>query len=392
MLLAEDGTPRLTDFGVARLGNRTRLTESGSLIGTFAYLSPEGCRSEDLDARTDVWSFGVMVFEMLAGRRPFEQRQAAAMVFAIINEPVPDLDTLRPDIPPALARLIQQMLAKDRDQRPRSMRQVGAELEEIMREIDTGVRSPRLSDPPPEPARSRFATPTPPEPPLLVTVKGEQPTQRLSTERRKRPLSRRMGLAAIALALLIVVAIVAVLALGGGDDSKKPKTTLIEPVAPGEYMVLVAQLEPLGGVAERDVTRFIVDDLDHTIGRDVPFSQIRLRTYPQIITSEADAHAAAQANQAAVIVWGNYDPDAVELEIQVGATTAFPYNAFPRQTLEKTGNVRVRLTDERRESLALPVIGVLNVLDMADGDQFELVLALTIICHVGHAGRRDHRR
>jgi serine/threonine-protein kinase len=84
-----------------------------------------------------------MLFEMLAGRRPFEQKQAAAMVYAIINDSVPDLTELRPDAPPALAHLIQQMLAKVRDQRIRSVRQVGAELEEIMREIDTGIQPDR---------------------------------------------------------------------------------------------------------------------------------------------------------------------------------------------------------------------------------------------------------
>jgi hypothetical protein len=156
-----------------------------------------------------------------------------------------------------------------------------------------------------------------------------------------------VALGGSALVLLIVVAVVvAALALGDGD--KGPDVALVAPVAPGEYMVLVAQLEPLGGVAERDVTRFLVEDLDHTIGRDVPFSNIRIRAYPQLIASEAGARAAAQANGAAVIVWGNYDPDAIELEIQVGVTTAFP-TTHSAWTLEN-GQCPRRMTDERRRS------------------------------------------
>jgi serine/threonine protein kinase len=69
VLLAEDGTPRLTDFGAAYVGAGTRITETGVMIGTFAYLSPEVCEGQLPDARADLWAFGVLLFEMLAGRR-----------------------------------------------------------------------------------------------------------------------------------------------------------------------------------------------------------------------------------------------------------------------------------------------------------------------------------
>src|SRR5512136_1768559 len=71
VLLAPDGTPRLADFGLAHLSAGSQLTQSGVLMGTVDYLSPEACQGEALDERGDIWAFGVLLFEMLAGRVPF---------------------------------------------------------------------------------------------------------------------------------------------------------------------------------------------------------------------------------------------------------------------------------------------------------------------------------
>src|SRR5579859_1241202 len=132
VLLAEDGTPRLTDFGVARVGE-TSTTKDGVVIGTVAYLCPEALHGEALDARADLWSFGVMLYEMLAGRRPFGGSSTGAVVSAILNQRTPDLEALRPDAPVALVDLIYRMLEKSREQRIPSARLVGAELEGVIR-------------------------------------------------------------------------------------------------------------------------------------------------------------------------------------------------------------------------------------------------------------------
>lgn len=132
VLMAEDGTPRLTDFGIARVGDSTTMTQSGALIGTMGYLSPEACRGQPLDARSEIWSFGVLVVEMLTGANPFRREFVAATLTAILHEPVPDLETARPDAPVALIDLIYRMLEKDPDYRISSMRVVGAELEALL--------------------------------------------------------------------------------------------------------------------------------------------------------------------------------------------------------------------------------------------------------------------
>lgn len=132
VLLAEDGTPRLTDFGLARLtGEERRLTQTGSMLGSPAYMSPEALKGLELDSRSDVWSFGVLIYEILAGRHPFEGQQVASLLTSILNEDVPDISQFRDDLPPALLDLLDRMLVKDRERRLASMRLVAADLEAI---------------------------------------------------------------------------------------------------------------------------------------------------------------------------------------------------------------------------------------------------------------------
>ncbi len=131
VLLAGDGTPRLTDFGCAFLADRTPLTQAGVVVGTAHYLSPEACRGEPFDARADIWAFGVTLFEILTGQRPFTGNNFTATIMAILMQPVPDLARLAPDVPEALGDLVCRMLEKDPQERISSMRLVGVELEAI---------------------------------------------------------------------------------------------------------------------------------------------------------------------------------------------------------------------------------------------------------------------
>ena len=135
ILLAEDGTPRLTDFGVAQIGDQqTRLTRRGAVLGTVAYLAPEVCTGADYSESSDIWSFGIVLYEMLAGRHPFAGERLAEVISAIINDPLPDIERYRDDVPPLLNALIVRMLTKDPAMRIESIRAVGAELEAIARQ------------------------------------------------------------------------------------------------------------------------------------------------------------------------------------------------------------------------------------------------------------------
>jgi WD40 repeat protein/DNA-binding SARP family transcriptional activator len=154
VLLAEDGTPRLTDFGLARLADARDLTQTGSLLGTTDYLSPEACRGQVADALSDVWALGVVLYEMLSGQRPFQRESQAATLNAILTELPPDLAGLCRDrgvvLPPALGDLVARMLEKDPAERIASMRLVGAELEAIQADRPlTPITTAAPSGPPP---------------------------------------------------------------------------------------------------------------------------------------------------------------------------------------------------------------------------------------------------
>ena len=142
VLLAEDGTPRLADFGIAHIQDSSQLTQSGVLIGTVDYLSPEVCQGEAPDERSDIWAFGVMLFEMLSGKLPFEGKSLTAKITSILNQPVPDLTQLVPNTPEILVGLIYRMLEKDPRQRIPSVRLVGAELEAMLK--GRGLVTPAL--------------------------------------------------------------------------------------------------------------------------------------------------------------------------------------------------------------------------------------------------------
>jgi DNA-binding NarL/FixJ family response regulator/predicted Ser/Thr protein kinase len=155
ILLAEDGTPRLTDFGLAHIGSYPALTTVGQLLGTFQYLSPEACQNQPLDARADIWSFGVVLFEMLTGQLPFDGDSPIEIIHAIQNQPVPEVRWYRKNAPAPLTGLISRMLMRDRPVRLASARLVGAELEALQR--DTRVSPPAdrpISPPPIEPPPS----------------------------------------------------------------------------------------------------------------------------------------------------------------------------------------------------------------------------------------------
>ena len=113
IMLGPEGTAKIVDFGLAKLAGQVKLTRTGTTLGTLAYMSPEQARGEAADHRSDIWSLGVVLYEMLSGELPFHGEHIQGMIYSILNKaPIP-LSTLRPDIPEHVADTVAKALEKD---------------------------------------------------------------------------------------------------------------------------------------------------------------------------------------------------------------------------------------------------------------------------------------
>ena len=143
ILIDNDGTPKLADFGVARLSEGTRMTRSGVQVGTPYYMAPEAWEGKTLDAQADIWSLGVVLFEMLSGQVPFGGDTPLAVMTKISTTPPPDLRKLRADVPPGLVRIIGRMLTRNKQRRYQTMREVAVELEREQQAMAPRAKKPR---------------------------------------------------------------------------------------------------------------------------------------------------------------------------------------------------------------------------------------------------------
>jgi serine/threonine protein kinase len=131
VFILEDGTVKLLDFGIAKLATST-LTQAGDVLGSAPYMSPEQVSGAlDLDGRSDVWSTGVLLYEMLTGRKPFEGDTLTTVIAGILSHQPPSLEKLVPGLPKTLIAVVERALEKDRDRRIPTAEELGRELQTI---------------------------------------------------------------------------------------------------------------------------------------------------------------------------------------------------------------------------------------------------------------------
>jgi eukaryotic-like serine/threonine-protein kinase len=131
IMILKDGTAKIVDFGIARAGMQ-KLTRPGQLVGSFEYMSPEQINATNVDARTDIFSIGVLLFELVAGRLPFDGKDTGEVLMKILHQPAPSLSALAKDCPPGLDEIVQRALAKDQEQRYQTAEELSLDLGHVL--------------------------------------------------------------------------------------------------------------------------------------------------------------------------------------------------------------------------------------------------------------------
>ncbi|MGB2769724.1 MAG: protein kinase [Candidatus Zixiibacteriota bacterium] len=139
ILIGKDGRVRICDFGLAKAKRDVTLTQAGSTLGTIAYMSPEQAQGKEADHRSDVFSFGVVLYEMVTGQLPFKGGHEAAVINSIVNDTPEPLARYKSDAPEELQRIVGKAMEKNLQTRYQHVDELGADLKKLKTELESGV-------------------------------------------------------------------------------------------------------------------------------------------------------------------------------------------------------------------------------------------------------------
>ena len=178
IMIRKDGIVQVMDFGLAKLVGVSRLTKQGATVGTLGYMSPEQVQGQETDHRSDIFSFGVLLYEMLTGRSPFNGAHESAILYEIVNVDVLPMSSIKPEIDPGLDAIVLECLAKDPDERTQSVKQVAVDLKRYRRESSRSRVSRMItarpdfqpSDVPPPAGKKHSDVSTPNRLPIFISL------------------------------------------------------------------------------------------------------------------------------------------------------------------------------------------------------------------------------
>jgi serine/threonine-protein kinase len=145
IMVLPDGAVKLVDFGIARIGEATSGSQN-TMLGTAPYMAPEQVEGKLVDERVDVFAVGVVGFRMFTRHFPFEASNLSGILYKIVHDPPPPLSTYLSDFPPDLERVLSTALAKDRDQRYRTMEELGFEFQRLLSSLNTSLVSSYMEE------------------------------------------------------------------------------------------------------------------------------------------------------------------------------------------------------------------------------------------------------
>jgi serine/threonine protein kinase/Tfp pilus assembly protein PilF len=135
-IITSDGLVKIVDFGLAKLAGEMRITRTGTTMGTAAFMSPEQAQGEEVDHRTDIWSLGVVLYEMLAGQLPFQGENEQSVLYSIMNRDPEPVSNLVPGIPAELEQIVAKALQKNPEDRYQSFDEFLIDLKEVYKRLD----------------------------------------------------------------------------------------------------------------------------------------------------------------------------------------------------------------------------------------------------------------
>ena len=347
LIAADTGTVKVADFGIARAANaRQGLTMPGTVLGTATYLSPEQAQGKAVDARTDLYSLGMVLYEMLAGKPPFTGDSPVAVAYQQLSQTAPPPSTHNDLVPPALDAIVMKAMSKDPAARQSSAQEIREELLAIDRAVgDPDATAAIIAPAPGEPTAVIAAGSTAVLPPVAPVM-----TEPVLERRRAGPVPaevyQRRRAAVIAGLALLAIALLAILVLASGDDEG---STVTVPDVIGRTQANATRILEDAGLRVQVTQRDSPIAIDQVSDQDPDAGQVLSRGATVTIfvarpTATTPAPATTATTAAQTTTQSTTTTTAVPTTQGTTPTTAVPTTTRPATTQPPTSSISIPTT------------------------------------------------